>query len=128
MRARTPQVVRRWTGEVVTDFTSRFSGLRRGLRVLFLGGVVPMAMFCLVFIAARQAGVGVLELWRVVLGPMDRDTGVAFSPWLRISAELVEYVLLAGLLAAAIQQIQVRRARVQADQATAEAARSAEPV
>lgn len=124
LRARTPHVVRRWAGEVTEDFASRFEGLRRGVRILLLGGIVPMAMFCLVFVVCRQAGVGVRELWRLVLGPQEADTMVAFVPWLALSADLVEYVLLAGLLAAAVHQVQVRQERLAlrtADESTPEA-------
>ena len=109
---RTPPVVRRWAGELTSDFRGRFSGLQHGFKVLLLGGIVPMAMFCLVFIIARQAGVLVRELWRVVLGPQASNTGLAFAPWLQVTADLVEYVLLAGLLAAAISRIQGRQARL----------------
>jgi len=103
--ARTPAVVKRWAGEATSGFRGRFSGLRDGFRVLALGGLVPMVMFCLVFLIADQANALVNELWRVLLGPRDRFTALAFGPWLDIVASAVEYVLLAGLLAAAIGRI-----------------------
>lgn len=118
--SRTPAVVKRWAGEATSGFRGRFSGLRDGFRVLALGGLVPMVMFCLVFVIADQANALVNELWRVVLGPRDRDTALAFSPWLDITASAVEYVVLAGLLAAAIGRIianQRRWAQEAADQA-----------
>ncbi|SKB09564.1 hypothetical protein [Aeromicrobium choanae] len=118
--SRTPAVVKRWAGEATSDFRGRFSGLRDGFRVLALGGLVPMVMFCLVFVIADQANALVNELWRLVLGPRDRDTALAFSPWLDITASAIEYVILAGLLAAAIGRIlgnQRRREQEAAGQA-----------
>lgn len=112
--ARTPEMVRRWAGEATAGLRSRFSGLRDGFRILALGGLVPMVMFCLVFVIADQANALVNELWRFVLGPRDRDTALAFSPWLDITASTVEYVVLAGLLAAAIERILTTQARLAA--------------
>ncbi|MTB87525.1 hypothetical protein H9L21_05785 [Aeromicrobium senzhongii] len=109
--ARTPAVVRRWAGEATSGFRGRFSGLRDGFRVLALGGLVPMVMFCLVFVIADQANALVNELWRLVLGPRDRDTALAFAPWLDITASALEYVVLAGLLAAAIDRILTNQRR-----------------
>lgn len=110
--ARTPAVVRRWAGEATSGFRGRFSGLRDGFRILALGGLVPMVMFCLVFVIADQANALVNELWRLALGPRDRDTALAFSPWLDITASTVEYVVLAGLLAAAIERILTTQRRL----------------
>lgn len=116
--SRTPAVVKRWAGEATSGFRGRFSGLRDGFRVLALGGLVPMVMFCLVFVIADQANALASEVWRAALGPRDRDTALAFSPWLDIVSSGVEYVVLAGLLAAAIGRILSNQRRwAQPDQA-----------
>lgn len=117
--ARTPRVVKRWAGEATSGFRSRFSGLRDGFRVLALGGIVPMVMFCLVFVIADQANALVKEVWRVMAGPRDGSTALAFAPWVDIAASTVEYVVLAGLLAAAIERILLTQRRL-AEQAADE--------
>jgi hypothetical protein len=109
--SRTPAVVKRWAQEATSGFRGRFSGLRDGFRVLALGGLVPMVTFCLVFVIADQANAVVSELGRFLLGPRSRDTALAFSPWEDIIASTLEYVILAGLLAAAIDRILTNQRR-----------------
>jgi hypothetical protein len=102
---RVPSPVRRWGTDAVADLRGRFAGLGSGLRLLAVAGLVPMLLFCLVFFLARQAEYLGSELWRALLGPMDRDTGVAFAPHLLVVDRAVYTVLLVGLLAAAIDRI-----------------------
>lgn len=102
---RVPTRVRSWGGELTSDFTGRFRGLANGVRLLAVGGLLPMILFCLVFVLARQAGLGVGEVWRMVVGPVDSATGTAFAPWRGLVTTGVEYVVLAGLLAAAVDRI-----------------------
>lgn len=115
---RVPAVVRRVGHEATADLRSRFSDLGNGLRLLALGGLLPMLMFCLVFIVARQAGSLTAELWRWVAGPADRDTALAFSPYVDVLTNGVYTLALVGLLAAAID-------RVVANQPAAETSSSA---
>lgn len=102
---RVPVAVRRVSHEATADIRGRFSGLGSAIRLLAVGGLLPMLMFCLVFIIARQAGNLVLELWRAVVGPMAADTAVAFSPYVSVLSDAVYSVLLVGLLAAAVDRV-----------------------
>ena len=107
--ARIPAPVRRVGAEATADLRGRFRGLGDGLRLIVIGGLVPMLLFCLVFIVASQSGVLVAELWRVVVGPLDRDTALAVSPYVDILADAVYSLLLVGLLGAAIDRVVKRR-------------------
>lgn len=106
---RVPSAVRRVGHEATADIRGRFSGLGNGLRLLAVGGLVPMLLFCLVFIIARQAGSLMVELWRAVVGPVARDDALAFLPYLDLLSTGVYNLLLVGLLAAAIDRIVRRR-------------------
>ena len=106
---RVPSAVRRVGHEATADIRGRFSGLGNGVRLLAVGGLVPMLLFCLVFIVARQAGNLVIELWRAVVGPVNRDDALAFLPYLDVLSNGVYTLLLVGLLAAAIDRIVRRR-------------------
>ncbi len=106
---RVPTAVRRVSHEATADIRGRFSGLGNGIRLLAIGGLLPMLMFCLVFVIARQAGNLVLELWRAIVGPMEADTAVAFAPYVSMLSDAVYSVLLVGLLAAAVDRIIRRR-------------------
>ncbi len=106
---RVPAAVRRVSHEATADIRGRFSGLGNGIRLLAIGGLLPMLLFCLVFIIARQAGNLVLELWRAIVGPMAADTAVAFAPYVTMLSDAVYSVLLVGLLAAAVDRVIRRR-------------------
>ncbi|GAA3532829.1 hypothetical protein GCM10022234_32160 [Aeromicrobium panaciterrae] len=102
---RVPPVVRRVSHEATADLRSRFADLGNGLRMLAVGGLLPMLMFCLVFIIARQAGALTVEVWRLIAGPASRDTALAFSPYVDVMSQGVYTLALVGLLAAAIDRV-----------------------
>lgn len=106
---RVPTAIRRVGHEATADIRGRFSGLGNGIRLLAVGGLLPMLLFCLVFIIARQAGNLVLELYRAVVGPMAADTAVAFNPYISVLSNAAYSVLLVGLLAAAVDRVVRRR-------------------
>lgn len=114
---RVPTAVRRVSHEATADLRGRFSGLGNGVRLLAVGGLLPMLLFCLVFIVARQAGNLVIELWRLVVGPVGRDDALAFMPYLDVLSTGVYNILLVGLLAAAVDRVVRRRAEQQAAEA-----------
>ena len=120
--ARIPAPVRRLGAEATADLRGRFRGLGDGLRLIVVGGLVPMLLFCLVFIVATQSGVLVAELWRVVVGPLDRDTALAVSPYVDILADAVYSLLLVGLLGAAIDRVVKRRDELAATESAGSAA------
>ena len=106
---RVPAAVRRVGHEATADIRGRFSGLGNGIRLLAVGGLLPMLLFCLVFIIARQAGNLVLELWRAAVGPMDPNDALAFNPFVTVVSNAAYSVLLVGLLAAAVDRVVRRR-------------------
>lgn len=120
--ARIPAPVRRIGAEATADLRGRFRGLGDGLRLIIIGGLVPMLLFCLVFVVASQSGVLVGELWRLVVGPLDRDTALALAPYLGILADAVYSLLLVGLLGAAIDRVVQRRDEHLAAEETSSAA------
>ena len=113
---RVPHAVRRVGHEATADLRGRFSGLGNGIRLLAVGGLLPMLLFCLVFVIARQAGQLVIVVWRAVVGPVARDDALAFYPYLTVASNAVYTVLLVGLLAAAIDRI-IRRREISATEA-----------
>lgn len=102
---RVPARVRQWSGEATSGIRGRFTGLGDGVRLLVVGGLVPMMLFCLVFVVARKAGYFAAQLWRIVVGPQQRDYALAFSPYFDIFSTAVYSLLLVGLLGAAIDRI-----------------------
>ncbi|MET0931108.1 MAG: hypothetical protein ABWX74_16425 [Aeromicrobium sp.] len=113
---RVPRVVRRVGHEATADIRGRFSGLSNGVRMIALGGLLPMLLFCIVFLVAREAGNLSAVLWRAAFGPVKRDDALAFVPYLDVIATGAYTLVLVGLLAAAIDRI-IRRRSEQTDAA-----------
>lgn len=102
---RLPAPVLRAGREATASVRDRFSSLGHGLRLLAVAGLVPMLLFCLVFLLARQVEFGVAELLRWLLGPRDFRDALAFSPHLQVISRGAYTVVLVSLLGAAIDRI-----------------------
>jgi hypothetical protein len=102
---RLPGPVRKFNDEFLSSSWNRFYGLFRGLRTLAAAGLVPMLLFCLVFVLASQAEVATAEILRRLLGPRDATDALAFSPHIALLTRGVYTVVIVGLLAAAIDRI-----------------------
>lgn len=122
---RVPKPVRRWTTEaaapVVGDVRGRFTALADGLRRLAVAGLAPMLVFALAFLAATRVEEGVLLLARVIAGPQELDTWLAFAPMVTAVATALGLTLTIALLAAGVDRILAGQAAV----AAAEAAQAA---
>jgi hypothetical protein len=107
-RTRLPAPVRRLGRGATADLRERFGTFAQGVRLLVAAGLVPMLLFCIVFSVARAVEWGVSELIRVVRGPVDPSTGLAFAPWLSLVSGAAYTLLLVGLIAAAVDRIITR--------------------
>lgn len=105
-----PEWLRSWLAEPVASFTSRFATLGSGLRTLARAGLVPMVTLCLVFLLARQSELLVAAGLRALLPPLDADLMVALAPYVAILFSAVSSVLLAVLVAAAVDRFLVQGA------------------
>jgi hypothetical protein len=119
---RVPAPVRRLGRNATADLRDRFRTFADGVRLLVVAGLVPMLLFCVVFMVARGVHWGVGELLRLARGPVDASTGLAFMPWFNVAQMACYTVLLVGLIAAAVDRIIMRR-----DEAEATAALTATP-
>lgn len=117
-----PGPVRSWLASVWKALFGRFSTLLGGLRTLSVGGVVPMVLFCLAFLIARYAELGMAELVRVLLGPMSADKALAFNGYVQIASAAVPVLLQVVLVAAAVDRLLVTAARMAAAQPETSAA------
>ncbi|MBB2985680.1 hypothetical protein [Terracoccus luteus] len=107
-RTRLPAPVRRLGRGATADLRERFGTFAQGVRLLVAAGLVPMLLFCIVFSVARAVEWGVSELIRVVRGPVDPSTGLAFAPWFSLVSGAAHTLLLVGLIAAAVDRIITR--------------------
>ncbi|MCU1537486.1 MAG: hypothetical protein JWP82_1837 [Humibacillus sp.] len=111
---RVPAPVRRIGANATADLRDRFRTFADGVRLLVVAGLVPMLLFCVVFMVARGVHWGVGELLRVLRGPVDASTGIAFLPWFGVAQMACYTVMLVGLIAAAVDRIIARRDEAEA--------------
>lgn len=100
---RVPKQVRRAGGSLFSDVVERWSAFWGGLRLLAAAGAAPMLTFGLCFLVALQVPWLVSTVWRLVVGPVDTDTFLAFSPWEGAVGLSLSMVVVAPLLAAAVE-------------------------
>ncbi len=127
-RTRLPAPVRRLGRGATADLRDRFGTFAQGVRLLVAAGLVPMLLFCIVFSVARAVEWGVSELIRVVRGPVDPSTGLAFAPWFSLVSGAAYTLLLVGLIAAAVDRIITRLPGDTADATAQPVAGSVSPV
>jgi len=108
LSARLPVPVRKAWDELTGSLRGRFRRLADGVRLLVSAGLVPMLLFCLVFILARQVGYSAQELARVIIGPQLVGDRLAFAPHVRLFTDGVHTMVLVVLLGAAIDRIIAR--------------------
>lgn len=105
---RIPGPVRRLGAKATADIRDRFASFFKALRLLITAGLIPMVMFCVVFMVARGVQWGVGEVIRAMRGPVDYSTGISFAPWVSLASSAAYTVFLTGLLAAAVDRITQR--------------------
>lgn len=100
-----PSPIRRVGKEVFSGPISRFNGLAGAVRTFARAGLAPMLLFCLVFVLAKQAEVGVSWVLRELIGPHDPKFMSYISGYVGLVRRGVYTVLMVALLAAAIDRI-----------------------
>jgi hypothetical protein len=100
---RVPPRVRRMGTSLFADVVERWSAFWGGLRLLATTGLVPMLVFGLCFLVALQVPWLVSHVVRLVVGPVRTDTFLAFAPWEGALGLSLSMVVVAPLLAAAVE-------------------------
>ena len=99
---RMPRPVVQTLGGLTDDVASRFTALFSGVRMMARAGLVPMLLFGVATALAMRAPYVISTVWRSLTGPVDSDTYVAWAPIEAAVENAVMLVLLAVLLAAAV--------------------------
>lgn len=100
-----PGPVRRVGGSLFGDIAERWSAFTGGVRMLFVAGLLPMLLFCVVFLFVLRVPILFSHLVRLVQGPVDTNTWLAFSPWETGVGLALSMMLAAPLLAAALDLV-----------------------
>lgn len=100
-----PEPVVRSVAGLTEDVTSRFTAFVAGLRLMARAGLVPMLLFGLAALLALRVPYLISAIWRLVVGPVDSDTYVAWAPIEGAIANAVMLTVLAALLAAGVDRM-----------------------
>jgi hypothetical protein len=87
---------------LTSDIRERFAAFWNGLKLLASAGLAPMLAFCLAFLLVLKAELLIGFVLRHVIGPIDTNTWLAFSPMENVLSQAVEMVLISVLLTAAL--------------------------
>lgn len=102
---RIPSPVRRVVAQSVEPVTTPLKEAVTAIGRVAAAGIIPMVLFCLVFIAAGELQVAVAWLQRWIVGPQDRMDRVATEPFLQLGQQAVYFVVAMALLAAAVNRV-----------------------
>ena len=73
-----------------------------GLRTLAKAGIVPMVMFCIVFMLAAGVELGVVEVGRAIVGPQDALVSEVIAAYILIVARAAYLLLVVCLIASGL--------------------------
>ena len=102
---RIPGPVRRVAAHTVEPVVTPVADALTAIRKIASAGVVPMVLFCLVFVVASQIKVGVAWLFRLLVGPRDPWVLYSVAPFSDMLQRLSYFVLALALLAAAVNAV-----------------------
>jgi hypothetical protein len=96
-------------GSLAADVRDRFVAFWNGLKLLASAGLAPMLAFCIGFLVVLKLELLAGFVIRHLLGPLDTDIWLAFSPMEGVVTQAVEMVLIAVMLSAALDWLLANR-------------------
>lgn len=115
--AKVPNPVRRVVAQTVEPVTTPIKDAVGAIGRIAAAGVVPMVLFCVVFVVASQVKVLVAWLFRLAVGPRDALLLYALEPYSIMLQRLCYFVLALALLAAAVNTVVLAQRRQTAEDA-----------
>lgn len=114
-----PNPVRRAVAQVAEPVTTPVKSTLGAIGKIAAAGVIPMVLFCIIFLVANQVQTLVALLLRHLIGPGEMLRQFALSPYYLLGSRLVHFVVILALLAAAVNAIVTgqQRSAPAADQA-----------
>lgn len=112
-----PAGLRSLLESLTEDVRARLAALWDGLRMIRVGGLGPMLVFCLGYLVVMRAPYAVGWLVRTVTGPVPSDTWLAFSPMEAAAGLALSLALAAPLVAATVARLVERGLAVREEEA-----------
>lgn len=102
---RIPSPVRRMVAQGLEPVTTPVKDTASAISRVAAAGIVPMVMFCVVFVLANSLMTAVAWLERLLVGPLDPSLFNAVVPHFELAQQAVYFVVAMGLLAAAVNTV-----------------------
>lgn len=119
---RVPNPVRRAVLQIGEPVVTPIQSAVKAIQKIAVAGIVPMVMFCIVFLVAGAVQSGVAVLMRAAIGPGSGLRQFALEPYTTMVERGVYFVLVLALLAAAVNVIVLaQRSRAEAEAVAEEA-------
>lgn len=119
---RVPNPVRRAVSQAVEPVTTPVKNTLGAIGKIAAAGVVPMVLFCVIFVVANQVQSLAALGMRAIVGPGEALRQYALSPYYVLASRLVYFTVILALLAAAVNAIVTGQARREAEAASAPSA------
>lgn len=120
---RVPQPVRRAVAHAVEPVTTPVQDALTAIGKIASAGIIPMVLFCIVFVVAGRLQLLAAELVRFAIGPGKPLRQLAFEPYALLVERGVYFLVALPLLAAAVNAVVTS----QREQAAAEASEAGAP-
>lgn len=124
--AKVPNPVKRAVSQAVEPVTTPVNNTLGALGKIAAAGVVPMVLFCVIFVIANGLQSLAALGMRLVIGPGEMLRQYALSPYYELAARLVYFSIVLALLAAAVNAIVTAQQRDAEVVEPAEAAQAAD--
>lgn len=112
-----PQPVRRVVAQAVEPVTTPVRQTFGAIGKIAAAGIIPMVLFCVVFVVASTVQVGVAMLMRQLVGPGPNLRQFALEPYAVMVERGAYFVLVLALLGAAVSRVVIgQRERETADE------------
>lgn len=111
---RIPQPVLRVAGHVVEPVITPVKNVLAAIGKVASAGILPMVLFCVVFVVADQLQVVTAWLVRIGFGPADALRAYAIEPYLQLAERAVYYVVVLALIGAAVNVVVNAQSRTSA--------------
>ena len=110
-----PQPVLRAANHLVEPVVTPVKSALGAIGKVASAGVLPMVLFCVVFVVANQLQVASAWVVRALTGPGPMMYEYAMEPYFQLAERLVYYVVVLALIAAAVNAVVTTQARTAAE-------------
>ncbi len=108
-----PDPVRRAVAHVAEPVTTPIQSALTAIGKIAAAGILPMVLFCVVFLVANRIEFGMEAVLRAVVGPGEMWRQYALSPYVMMAQRCVSFIVTLALIGSAVNAVVVGQQRLQ---------------